>query len=321
MRNYQAGRTTLCQNDFNLIRDWRADPNITVENADVLTVSGWDIMQNLATRYQQLFPTLLPTTYNRSRFLFRHTFRQRSQGSIRAFADGLFGPDGFQSVVFEPIPEQDTFLRVSIWQFTQTIAIIIILFILNFLKPNDFCPAFTLEGSSTEADAFTNGPEFRQAVTQVNAKLGFLGSNQLTTQQIRTLWDICRFEKNIDLSRPSPWCSAFSIANNEVFEYHADLEYFYLNGYGVRNRRLVENLNCGLVQDMLRYLQSSDPNEETARIYGTHSSVLHTFLVSLGVFEDENTLTRHNIGQSVNRQWRTSWLSPKGGNLAVVRYE
>jgi hypothetical protein len=48
--------------------------------------------------------------------LFRHTIRQRSQGSIRAFADGLFGPNGFQSVVFENIPEQDTFLRVRFFE-------------------------------------------------------------------------------------------------------------------------------------------------------------------------------------------------------------
>lgn len=113
VRNYQAGRTTLCANDFNLIRDWRANSNITLENADLLTVSGWNIMQNLAQRYQNAFPTILPRVYNRTQFLFRHTFRQRSQGSIRAFADGLFGGDAFQNVTFENVPDQDTFLRVS----------------------------------------------------------------------------------------------------------------------------------------------------------------------------------------------------------------
>jgi multiple inositol-polyphosphate phosphatase / 2,3-bisphosphoglycerate 3-phosphatase len=143
----------------------------------------------------------------------------------------------------------------------------------------------------------------------------------LSVQDIRTIWEVCRFEKNIDLSLPSAWCSAFSIANNQVFEYHADLEYYYRNSYGIGNRRLVENMSCGLMQDMLRYLQSSNANEERARIYGTHSSVLHMFMVSLGAFEDENALTRHNIGQNMNRLWKTSWISPKGGNMAVIRYE
>lgn len=188
-------------------------------------------------------------------------------------------------------------------------------------QPNDFCPAFTSAASSREADAFLTGPEFRETMSQVNAKLGFIGANQLSVQSIRTIWDICRFEKNIDLSVPSAWCTAFSVANNQVFEYHADLDYFYRNGYGVPNRRLVENLSCGLVQNMLRYLQSSNVDEEPARIFGTHSSVLQLFLVALGAFEDNDLLTRHNLAQQMNRQWRTSWISPKGANLAIVRYE
>lgn len=156
---------------------------------------------------------------------------------------------------------------------------------------------------------------------QVNAKLGFLGSNQLNARTIITIWDVCRFEKNIDLRIPSAWCVAFSIANNQVFEYHSDLSYFYRNGYGVRNRRLIENLNCGLMQDLLQYLQSNNPDDQTARIYGTHSPTMQLFLVTLGAFEDETLLTRHNLAQQIHRQWRTSWISPKGGNLAVVRYE
>lgn len=286
----------MCAADITLIREWISDPNITVENADLLTVSGWNIMKGVAQRYQELFPTLLPENFSPVNYTFRHTDRQRSQGSIRAFADGLFGQ--FENVIFEAIPTQDSFLR-----------------------PHDFCPAFTSAASSREADAFLTGPEFRETMLQVNAKLGFIGANQLSVQSIRTIWDICRFEKNIDLSVPSPWCSAFSVANNQVFEYHADLEYYYINGYGVENRRLVENLNCGLMQDMLRFLQSSNANDAPARILGTHSSVLQLFLVALGAFEDDNALTRHNFAQQMTRQWRTSWISPKGANLAVVRYE
>lgn len=70
-------------------------------------------MENLANRYANLFPTLLPRVYNQAQYLFRHTERQRSQGSIRAFADGLFGSNGWQSVTFEPIPALDSFLRVG----------------------------------------------------------------------------------------------------------------------------------------------------------------------------------------------------------------
>ena len=79
----------------------------------MLTVAGWNIMLGIAHRYQMAFPTLLPLSYNRNNIRFRHTTAQRSQGSIRAFADGLFGWNAFERVVFEAVPEQDLLLRVS----------------------------------------------------------------------------------------------------------------------------------------------------------------------------------------------------------------
>lgn len=174
--------------------------------------------------------------------------------------------------------------------------------------------------SVVEANAFQNGPEFRAAVSQVNEKLGFrIGSDQLSVQDIRTLWEICRFEKAMNLTVPSPMCSAFSVANNEVFEFREDLESYYIFGYGVPNRRLVENIPCELLQNLFRFLQSNDQNDETARIFLTHSSVLQILTVPLRIFEDDLPLSRHSVSRE--RVWKTSWISPKAANLAVVRYE
>jgi hypothetical protein len=83
-----------------------------VENETLLTVSGWNIMLGIAHRFQMAFPSLLPLTYNRPDFQFRHKDRQRSQGSIHAFADGLFGSRSFERVTFENVPGRDTLLRV-----------------------------------------------------------------------------------------------------------------------------------------------------------------------------------------------------------------
>lgn len=157
-------------------------------------------------------------------------------------------------------------------------------------------------------------------LAQVNARLGFQGSNQLSILTVLTIWEICRFEKNNDLSAPSPFCAAFSVANNQVLEYHSDLTYFYTNGYGNSDRGLIQNLPCGLIQDLLSHLQSND-DEPVARVFGTHSSNFQVLLAALGVFEDEDFITRHNLAQQNSRQWKTSWISPKGANLAVVRYE
>jgi hypothetical protein len=76
----------------------------------------------------------------------------------------------------------------------------------------------------TEQEAFEETPEYQQMLEQVNRKLGFFGSNQLSSREVRTVWDFCKFYQGWDPSTPSPWCAAFSIANNAVVEYFEDLE-------------------------------------------------------------------------------------------------
>lgn len=75
-----------------------------------------------------------------------------------------------------------------------------------------------------EQEAFDNGPEFQEMLEQVNRKLGLFGSSQLSSREVRTIWDFCKFYQGWDSTTPSPWCAAFSIANHAVIEYFEDLE-------------------------------------------------------------------------------------------------
>lgn len=93
LNNYVSGRTTLCVADIELIENWRFDPNITFENEQFFTVSGLNELRQLAERYQSVFPTLLSSIYSRNDYFFRSTAIQRTIGTLRAFADGLFGSD------------------------------------------------------------------------------------------------------------------------------------------------------------------------------------------------------------------------------------
>lgn len=104
----------MCPEDFALLKDWKLDVNVSVSYAEYLTVAGWNELENIAMRYQQAFPTLLPKTYDSTKYRFRHTDTQRTEASFRAFADGLFGYNGYQKVIRESIPAVDLLLRVSI---------------------------------------------------------------------------------------------------------------------------------------------------------------------------------------------------------------
>lgn len=155
---------------------------------------------------------------------------------------------------------------------------------------------------------------------QVNRKLGFFGGNQLNSREVRTVWDFCKFEAGWDPSTPSPWCAAFSVANNAVLDYLEDLHYYYDMGYG-GDVPLFANMNCHIMQDLLQFLESNDPNDQVARLYSTHSRALQLFFTTLGVFNGDAPLTRHNFAQQAFRQWRSSLIAPMGSNFIVIRFE
>lgn len=111
-----------------------------MENEQFLTVSGWNELVQLAERYQSTFPSLLPSTYSRNDYFFRSTDTQRTIGTLRAFADGLFGFNQYQQVDFEDIDAPDILLR-----------------------PYNFCPLYdAIPGVRTEQNEFVEGPEYQQ---------------------------------------------------------------------------------------------------------------------------------------------------------------
>lgn len=263
-------------------------------------------MQNIAWRFQQHYPNIFPPTYSRDRFLFRHTESERTNTSIRAFAYGLFREAG-EDVVYEDVPERDVLLR-----------------------PFDFCPTFNEEVAnwSAQRDAFRQGPEIQEMVEQVNSRLGFLGTSQLSFATVQAMWEMCRFETGSrfetsfsEIGDDIPWCVPFSVAHHLLMEYYEDLGHFYFSGYGVRNQRLLENLNCGLMQDLLTHIQSEDDSDQMARIFVSYTQEIQLMLVAFGTFRDVWPIHQHNYAQQASRNWLTSLISPLAANLAIVRHE
>lgn len=299
LSNYDQGRTSLCASDIELLRNWQFDPDITIDVAGHLSSSGWDEMEALAQRYQAAFPTILPSTYSPFYYGFRSTDIQRTRVSLHAFADGLFGVNGYEDVRFDPIPEPDIFMR-----------------------PYQNCPLYTqINAVRAEQDAFREGPEYQQMVGEVSRKLGFHGSNTLRNDEIAIVALLCQLEEIWDFNATSPFCAAFSVANTQVIEYFQDVDLYYRVGYGrPEYRRLYENLMCFTMQHMLHFMRSNDPNDHTAEIFNGHVN-LFLILMNFGAFDGDVPLTRHNFAQQTQRVWRSSVNMPMASNLAVIRFE
>lgn len=271
---------------------------MTKENEQLLTVSGWNIARNIASRYQAAFPSILPRTYNSSQFFFRHTDRSRTLATVRAFADGLFGQGAYRKVDITGPTYPDLLLR-----------------------PHDHCPFYDEVSVTTyERDRWQNSGEFRNSMSNINTRLGLSGSQQLSDEEILTMWSICTFHQLWDLTRDAPYCGAFNPTDNLRLEYFEDLDSYYTSGYGVNPVRLAANLNCPIMQDMLNFIASDSSSGETVRVFSTHRTPTELFLVSLGVFQDALPLTADNFLIQHNRQWITSRLGPMASNISVVKF-
>lgn len=289
----------MCIQDFDLINNWNWNSNITVAIEQFLTVGGWNVVKDLARRYQTYFPTLLPRAYAPNQFRFRHTDRQRTQATVRAFADGLFGEDAWRNINIPEPPNPD-----------------------HLLRPHDDCPLYD-QASNTEVvrGQWQNSAEFQAMLTRINDKLGLQGGQRLSARQTRTMWEICQFEQLWYPERSAPFCGAISPFDNLRLEYFEDIDEYYTSGWGLNPLRLGENLNCNIIQDLMSFLTSNNPNEETVRISSAHQTSFQLFLVGLGVFGNDDPLVPANFPQQANREWNTSRMSPMATNIAVVRYK
>lgn len=121
----------LCNADLQLIRDWKWDKNITEVYDEFLTISvrpflsfpsltikmmeickGWNEMRDLAMVYKAAFPDVIGNSYSPEQFLFRHTDYQRTEGSYKAFAEGLFGEGAYNWFTIHPPVNPSMLLNV-----------------------------------------------------------------------------------------------------------------------------------------------------------------------------------------------------------------
>ncbi|EAT36389.1 AAEL011510-PA [Aedes aegypti] len=289
-------REHLCPEDVGLLRNWQWDRNITVAYESVLTDQGWDDLKLLAMREKDRFFEILSGPYDEQRYLFKHTNSQRTEASFKAFVEGLFGNELYDSIPTKPDSSDDV-----------------------LLKPYDFCPAYDanedkISEPDSELSKFLRSPLYINTLADISTRLGFRQS--LSSEQVEAMWNACRFEQAWNLQLPSPWCSVFTKGQVQVMEYKEDLNYYYQNGYG---SEVGSDLSCHAMADMLKHLGRVDGEQVIA--YFTHDSAIQLFLVALGAMEDREALRADNYYAMEDRNFRSSELAPFAANIAVVRYE
>ncbi|KAL7733736.1 hypothetical protein ACLKA6_011467 [Drosophila palustris] len=296
VQNYRQLRTkpdtdALCTEDLLGIRMWKWNASITVDMEQHLTSQGYEDLRGTAKLYQRYYPTVLPSRYNDTYYLFRHTDTQRTMESFKGFSEGLFGESNLAAAA--DIPDEDLLLR-----------------------PYDYCPEFkdkNYKGEGSEYQKYRSSALWNQTRSDIARRLGF---TVLAEDDIKLMFDMCRYEQAWQVDRTSVWCAAFLPEHVTVLEYAEDLKYYYGSGYGFEENT---RFNCRAVQDMLTRLSS--PVSPHVVAYFAHSTGLQTLLTALGINKDDVPLRADNYNSMASRRWMTSLLGPFAGNFVAVKYD
>jgi len=101
-----------------------------------------------------------------------------------------------------------------------------------------------------EHDKYVVSSHMNNTISRVSNRLG-LGRN-LTLNEITIMYTTCAFETAWMNGTLSPWCGVFGVEDFQVLAFREDLEYYWVDGYGVR---VNWEQACVPIVDAVRFLE------------------------------------------------------------------
>ncbi|KAJ7112415.1 acid phosphatase [Mycena crocata] len=158
----------------------------------------------------------------------------------------------------------------------------------------------------------------------------------LTDRETQALISLCAFHTvaSSTPARLSPFCALFTPTDFAAFDYSADLDKYYLTGYGAALGRvqgvgyvneLLARLTCTAVRDRTQTNSTLDadpatfPLDRTLYADFSHDNTMVAIFGALGLFRQSRPLstTRPNT----RRTWRTHEMVPFSGRMVVEKME
>ncbi|XP_019875531.1 multiple inositol polyphosphate phosphatase 1 [Aethina tumida] len=282
----------LHERDLDLFRNWKS--RVDEEDDKKLRQEGEEEMMLLAERMQSRFPEVFDHIYSNTSYKFKYTHTQRTRKSAKYFTTGLFGKQTAKHVWYPAPSKKDPILR--------------------FYKLCSKWKTTVKDQPLPEKDKFMESQPWKKVVENVKKRLNL--TDELTEDDIQSMYTGCAFETAWNKNAKSPWCSVFSLEDFKTLEYLEDLKYYYRDGYG---HELTYKQACPAFNDLIDFFESSDPYPKST-VYFTHSGTLLKMLAHLRLYRDEMPLTADKYPYE-NRLWRSSKIDAFATNLAFILYK
>ncbi|XP_049866534.1 multiple inositol polyphosphate phosphatase 1-like [Pectinophora gossypiella] len=287
--SYDDGRSSLCAQDVENLKDWPVD-NKLFNEPHQLTAEGLDDMRNLGRRLQQAFLKLLGKLEKNSYLIQSSTLGAWVTDSAKAFIQGFDD----KNMSYER-PKID----------------------FSVAAPFATCEAYLSDvknNSDTykEVKKYYSNPEYLATKDRIQRRSGL--SYALTQSNITALYDLCRYTSSGYDNQLSPWCALFTTEDLGIVEYIGDLIHYMRNSYGTP---MAEKFGQMPLQDLLQNFKLAKEGKGKKLVtYITHSTMLDMVYTTLGLFKDESPLDGSH--RDTNRKFRSCKMSTFSANFIAV---
>ncbi|CAK1553727.1 unnamed protein product [Leptosia nina] len=285
LSSYDKGRSSLCAQDMENLRNWQFDDKIFGDKRDV-TDEGRNEMMFLGKRLREAFPDIL-NGINKSTSTFRSSKGMWLENSIKEFVRGL----GNKNVVIDP-PKTDY----------------------DYIAPYLNCEK-TFESNPevfVEINKYLNTSDYLVVKDRIHRRTGM--DYVLTDDNVTALYNLCRYTWSGIDGKASPWCALFTKDDLQVLEYEGDLRTYYENGYGSRFNEIFGGMP--LADLWSNFYRARNGGDKKMVGYVTHGRSLEQIYTALGLFKDVIPLSAGK--RDPDRNWRSSVMSAFGGNFVAV---
>ncbi|CAK1604303.1 unnamed protein product [Parnassius mnemosyne] len=286
--SYEKGRSSLCAQDIENLKNWVIDKKMFSEPRS-LTTEGYEEMLGIGKRFKQAFPALLESLEKGSNTI-RPAFGIWIENSAKAFVKGL----GSNNVHIEKALSDS-----------------------DVMAPYLTCGKYQMDvlhnqNVFSEAEKYKFNPDYLAAKDRIQRRSGI--DYILTDTNVTALYDLCRHTWSGSENKLSPWCALFTKDDLQILEYIEDLKAYYKSGYGAPKSEVFGNIPLGDLFNNFR--RTKDGGKKKITAYFTHATMLEMVYTSLGLFKDSKPLSSAN--RERERKWRSSFMAAFGVNFVAV---
>ncbi|TGZ82846.1 phosphoglycerate mutase-like protein [Ascodesmis nigricans] len=184
----------------------------------------------------------------------------------------------------------------------------------NTLTPGETCLNNNLDIIKGHDNGYTQLYKFQSSYLPTISQRLLLENPTLefTPSEIYSMQELCGFETLVRGS--SPWCSVFTPAEWDSFEYARDVIHYYRSGPGNPYSRAMGWLWLNATTNLL----VEGPMRAGPMYFSfVHDGDIVPLLSALGLFNDAHDLPVTHV--EARRKWKTSQVTPMGGRIILER--